>query len=178
MVVRTWRHRAMTPRSRESLASTVRMECGLVRPHTGWVGWLSDRHVQAALAAAVPAWVVLGVAVPDRMLAPASAIAWVSLLLLQPIAEEAFFRGVLQGMLLRWTAHRSLGPLTQANVWTTAAFVATHLVAQPPGWALAVALPSLVFGHLRDRFASVLPATAVHVAYNVGFGLAAWWIHR
>jgi membrane protease YdiL (CAAX protease family) len=168
----------MTRPSGDSPAMTVRVEYGLVRPHAGWLAWLVDRHVLAALAAAVPVWVALGLALPDRMLAPASSTAWISLLLLQPIAEEVLFRGALQGMLLRWTAHRRLGLVTQANAWTTAAFVALHLLAQPPGWAIAVALPSLVFGHLRDRFASVLPAVAMHVTYNVGFGLAAWWVHR
>ena len=45
-------------------------------------------------------------------------------------------------------------------------------------WALAVALPSLVFGHLRERFSSVLPAILMHVTYNAGFALTAWWAHR
>jgi hypothetical protein len=35
-------------------------------------------------------------------------------------------------------------------------------------------VPSLVFGHLRECFASVWPAVGVHVVYNAGFGLTAW----
>jgi hypothetical protein len=39
-------------------------------------------------------------------------------------------------------------------------------------------VPSILFGHLRDRFGSVLPAMMLHAYYNAGFALAAWWIHR
>ena len=51
-------------------------------------------------------------------------------------------------------------------------------MAQPPPWALAVPVPSLVFGHLRERFGSVLPAVFVHIVYNAGFGMTAWWVQR
>ncbi len=47
---------------------------------------------------------------------------------------------------------------------------AWHVGTQPLGWALAVAIPSLVFGHLRERFGSVWPAVIVHIVYNAGFG--------
>ncbi|WP_187272118.1 CPBP family glutamic-type intramembrane protease [Zeimonas arvi] len=33
--------------------------------------------------------------------------------------------------------------------------------------------PSLIFGHLRERFDSVWPAVAMHALYNAGFGIAA-----
>ena len=168
----------MKPRVPASTTPSLRTEWGLVRPRTGWMSWLSDTHVLAALAAAVPVWAVLGLTVADRMLAPVSAGAWLSLLLLQPLTEELLFRGALQGMLLRRTDRRTLGPLTRANALTTAAFVALHFIAQPPGWAAVVALPSLVFGHMRDRFGSVLPSVVLHVVYNAGFGLTTWWIHR
>jgi hypothetical protein len=67
--------------------------------------------------------------------------------------------------------------LSIANLVTTAAFVALHFTAQPPAWALAVAVPSLLFGHLRERFGSVLPPVALHSIYNAGFALAAWLVH-
>jgi membrane protease YdiL (CAAX protease family) len=63
---------------------------------------------------------------------------------------------------------------TLANVLVTVGFVALHLRSQPLAWALAVAAPSLVLGHLRERFGSVWPAMLVHVIYNAGFGLTAW----
>ncbi len=68
-------------------------------------------------------------------------------------------------------------PFTLANLWTTAGFVALHFAAQPPGWALAVALPSLVFGHIRERFGSVVPAITLHALYNAGFAVVALWVH-
>jgi len=84
------------------------------------------------------------------------------------------FRGVLQGRLLErgWT--RRIGLVSTANLAATAAFVGLHLLTQPPAWAIAVAVPSLVFGHMRDRFASVVPSIALHSIYNAGFAVTAW----
>jgi membrane protease YdiL (CAAX protease family) len=136
--------------------------------------WPPDAHLAIAAAAALPVWLGLAAAFGERMAPPAHWVAWLSLVVVRPTVEELVFRGVLQGQLLRLTEARRLGPLTLANLMTTVGFVATHLLAQPPGWALAVAVPSLVFGHLRERFGSVAPAIAMHAFYNAGFGLAAW----
>lgn len=136
---------------------------------------MRDAHVRAALLAAVPVWLALGLAAGPSMRVPAGWGAMLSFLLLRPVLEELVFRGMLQGELARRLPSRRLGPLTLANLATTAAFVALHLPAQPLGWALAVAVPSLVFGHLRERFASVLPPIGLHVAYNAGFVLTACW---
>jgi membrane protease YdiL (CAAX protease family) len=124
--------------------------------------------------AAVPVWLALGVFLGDRLRAPVGAFAWASLVLIQPLLEEVVLRGVLQGQLLRLTDHRRAGPLSVANLITTAVFVVLHLGAQPLAWALAVAAPSLVFGHVRERFGSVWPAVALHALYNAGLGLTAW----
>jgi hypothetical protein len=98
--------------------------------------------------------------------------------LVQPLLEELVFRGILQGQALRLTTRqgvaRRLGPVTLANVLVSVAFVALHLRAQPLAWALAVFVPSLVLGHLRERMGSVWPAVLVHALYNAGFGLTAW----
>lgn len=166
----------MAPHPDRAPASTLRLECGLVRPQRGWWAWLADAHVLAALFAAVPVWLALGLSVGDRINAVTHWGAWMSLVLVQPIAEEIVFRGVLQGQLLRLSRARRAGPFTLANLATTAGFVCVHLLSQPPGWALAVAVPSLLFGHLRERFASVLPAVFLHVTYNAGFGLVACWL--
>lgn len=138
------------------------------------LAWPPDAHLALAVLAAVPVWLALALTLGERMRSPSGPAAWASLVLVQPAIEELVFRGVLQGQLLRLTAARKLGPLTLANLMVTAGFVATHLLVQPPGWALAVAVPSLVFGHLRERFDSVAPAIAMHAFYNAGFGLAAW----
>jgi membrane protease YdiL (CAAX protease family) len=96
----------------------------------------------------------------------------ISLVLWQPLIEESLFRGVLQGELLRLPRLRQarLG-LTGANVLSSLAFAAVHLVHQPLPWALATFAPSLVFGYFRDRCRSALPGLALHVAYNAGFFL-------
>jgi len=158
--------------------SAWRVDCGFVRPGPGGWSWLSDAHVAAALLVAVPVWLVLGAIVGDRMRAPIGWSTWLSFVLLQPLIEEFAFRGVLQGLLLRRSRGRVAGPISLANLGTTVAFVTLHLMAQPPPWALAVAVPSLVFGHLRERFGSVLPAVFVHIVYNAGFGMTAWWVQR
>lgn len=135
-----------------------------------------------ALLLAVPVWVSLGLLASPLMYTPSGWNAWMSFVLVHPIAEELLFRGMLQGELLRLTTINGtalrLGPVSWANLLSTVAFVAFHLPAQPLAWALAVAVPSLVFGHLRERFASVWPPVLVHAAYNGGFGLAAWLASR
>ena len=148
------------------------------RPGAGWWAWLLDAHARLALLAAVPVWLALLLWGTGHLRYPVGVLAWTSFLLLQPVLEELVFRGILQGQALRLTTRhgqaRRLGPVTLANVLVTLGFVALHLRAQPLAWALAVAGPSLVFGHLRERFGSVWPAIWVHVIYNAGFGLAAW----
>jgi membrane protease YdiL (CAAX protease family) len=151
----------------------LREECGLVAPHGERWRWLGDRHCLLALGAAVPVWLALALWAGPQMRVPAGAWAWASLVVVQPLLEELVLRGVLQGQLLRLTRARRWGPVSVANAATTAAFVALHLPAQPLAWALAVAAPSLVFGHLRERLGSVWPAVAMHAVYNLGFGVAA-----
>lgn len=154
----------------------------LDRPRTALIGWPPDAHLALALALAVPVWATLGLFAGPLMYVPLGWTAWLSFALFYPVVEELLFRGIFQGELLRLTTKDNrvlrLGPVSVANALTTLAFVAFHMLAQPLGWALAVALPSLVFGHLRERFASVWPAVFVHIVYNAGFGLAAWLASR
>jgi membrane protease YdiL (CAAX protease family) len=152
----------------------------LQRPGPGWWGWLRDTHAKLVLLAAVPVWLALALLAGEHMRYPAGMWAWASLLLVQPVLEELVFRGILQGQALRLLSlngePRRLGPVTLANVLVTVGFVALHLYSQPLVWALAVAVPSLVLGHLRERYASVWPAMLVHAIYNAGFGLTAWLV--
>ena len=154
------------------------VECGLQRPQPSLWRWPPDAHLVLALLIAVPVWIGLASTVGLSMLQPRGITGWLGFVLLWPLVEELLFRGLLQGQLLRLSQHseppRRIGPLTWANGLTTLAFVALHLSAQPLAWALAVALPSLVFGHLRERFASVWPAVGLHMLYNAGFAVAAW----
>lgn len=168
----------MAQRPEEPSATSWYREYGLVWPSRRAGAWLADAHLIAALAVAPPAWLALGAMVGEGMYLPAGVSAWLTFVALQPLAEEVTFRGVLQGLLLRGPMSRRCGLLTWANLGTTAAFVAWHFGAQPLVWALAVAIPSLVFGHLRERFGSVWPAVIVHIVYNAGFGVTAWWMQR
>jgi membrane protease YdiL (CAAX protease family) len=161
---------------------TLAQQCGLSWPRPALSTWPPDAHLVLAVLLAVPVWAAIGLFFGPAMYVPSGWTAWVSFVLVYPVVEELLFRGVLQGEALRLTTRdgRSLraGPVTWANVLVTLVFVAMHLLAQPLIWALAVIVPSLVFGHLRERFASVWPAVLVHAVYNAGFGLAAWLAHR
>lgn len=154
-------------------------EAGLVWPQPSLRAWPPDTHLALALLAAVPVWLALALWAGPQMRVPLGLWAWVSLVVVQPLLEELVFRGLLQGqalaLLSRHGQPRRLGPVTLANALVTVAFVLLHLRAQPLAWALAVLAPSLVLGHLRERFASVWPAVLVHAVYNAGFGLTAWW---
>lgn len=147
---------------------------GLSQPPSGWWHWLHDSQFLIAVLAALPVWTALGRLAGDRLHPVLTLSALVSLVVLQPFVEELAIRGALQGRLLErgWT--RRVGGFTTANLAATAAFVVLHLPGQPPAWAISVAAPSLVFGHLRERFASVLPSIALHALYNAGFALTAW----
>lgn len=155
--------------------------CGLHRPAPSLCAWPPDAHLAVAVALAVPVWLLLGLFFGPHLRTPVGWSAWLSLVLVQPLLEELVFRGLLQGQALALLSKdgrpRRLGPVTLANVLVTVAFVLLHLRAQPLAWALTVAAPSLVFGHLRERFGSVWPAVLVHAVYNAGFGLTAWWGH-
>ncbi len=96
-----------------------------------------------------------------------------AVLLLYPVVEEWLFRGVLQGELLRRPGLRRkhLG-MSRANLVTSLLFAATHLVYQPPLWALAVVVPSLVFGHFRERYGNLRLPIALHVLFNAVYLLA------
>jgi membrane protease YdiL (CAAX protease family) len=92
------------------------------------------------------------------------------LILVYPLVEELAFRGVIQGFL---GTHRhtkeSWAGITYANLLTTVLFVLIHFIYHPPTWALAVFVPSLIFGYFKDRFGSVIPSIFLHSFYNAVF---------
>ena len=92
---------------------------------------------------------------------------WLSLVIWQPVVEEILFRGILQGQLVktRW-GPRSFMHITAANVVTSILFAAIHMVNNSPLFALAVFVPSLVFGYFRDLCNSVYPPILLHAAFN------------
>ncbi len=99
---------------------------------------------------------------------------WVflSLVLWHPLLEELLFRGLLQGLLgsQSW-GQLALGGVTVANGITTLLFMLGHLWRHTPPWAIAVVVPSLIFGYFRDRYSSVYPSIALHFFYNAGYFL-------
>lgn len=89
------------------------------------------------------------------------------LLLIIPVVEELAFRGFLQTTLMKRTLHRyPLPGLSYANILTSLMFMILHLLMNPQTEALLTFLPSLIFGQLRERYGSVLPAIFLHMLYN------------
>ncbi|HJV75992.1 MAG TPA: JDVT-CTERM system glutamic-type intramembrane protease [Noviherbaspirillum sp.] len=133
-----------------------------------------DRQFFLAIFAAPLALALMALLLP----VPGGAIALsipilLSMVLLQPLVEELLFRGVIQGQLEKasWARHRLAG-LSVANFFTTLLFALAHLVHHAPLWAAGVIIPSLVFGHFRDRHRQVFPAFLLHAFYNGCYLLA------
>jgi membrane protease YdiL (CAAX protease family) len=62
--------------------------------------------------------------------------------------------------------------ISAANAMTSVLFVMLHFMHHAPLWALAVFIPSLVYGHLRERHASLWPALLLHSSYNAIYVIA------
>ncbi len=131
-----------------------------------------DPWLAAAIAVAPPVWWLLASHVGAARLASTSTL--LAAVTLYPLLEELCFRGLLQGWLLQHLGHRrALWRLSTANLLTSLAFATAHLPSQPPAWAAATLLPSLVLGCARERYGCVLPAILLHTYYNAGLMLCA-----
>lgn len=130
------------------------------------------------LGVAVCEGLALGWGLGDRTLIHLSQ--WRQLLWLvaiYPLLEEWVFRGVVQPGLLQGRYGRlACCQLSVANILTSLLFASLHLFTHTPLWAVAVIVPSLVFGWFRDRYTSIIPGFILHSSYNLGyfalFGLA------
>lgn len=92
----------------------------------------------------------------------------------QPMVEELFFRGCLQGFLsIREWGQRSLVGISIANLLTSLVFTGAHISTHSLLWASLTLFPSLLFGVLRDRSGSVFPPIALHIIYNAGYFMLA-----
>ncbi len=115
-----------------------------------------------------PAWTNA----PSYLWIQQAPLVWLNLVILWPVAEELLFRGVLQGRLLQhWSANKAmlwLG-ISRANLITSLLFTALHWALQPGWLALAVILPSFIFGWTRERHGSLLSPCLLHVMYNAGW---------
>lgn len=95
------------------------------------------------------------------------------LVLLYPLVEEVLFRGAFQGLLLkRPILQIKVAGLTRANLITSLIFTGLHFLMHPPLAAIAVLLPSLIFGHFRDRHGNLLAPILLHSYFNLGY----FWI--
>ena len=141
-------------------------------PRSGAVAWWRDPGFRLALIAALPVWGMVwwlgGQAKPDPLWPLHAQGAVLRGVLLYPFVEEWLFRGSLQPWLLVRLPMRWAG-ISLANVLVSLLFASLHLISHPPLAALAVLVPSLVFGWLRDRHGSFLPAFAMHAWYNLGY---------
>lgn len=93
------------------------------------------------------------------------------LLLILPVLEEVVFRGLLQDLLQRWCRQGRILSLSYANLLSSLGFVLVHIPYHPLAWALAVFVPSVIFGFFKDRYNSLIPPIILHVFYNLGYFL-------
>ncbi len=133
--------------------------------------WLADPAFRIAAAAGPVTALAMAPWLPDE--GQRDALALLSFTVFQPLAEEYLFRGLLQPWLARHLgARRCVGPVTAANLLTSALFASAHLLSHAPWWAASVLLPSLVFGFFRERHGHVGPAVALHMHYNTCYLIA------
>ena len=90
------------------------------------------------------------------------------LLILFPVIEELFFRGIIQPIIHKkftktWRA------ISTANVLTSLLFSLSHLFNHNLFWALSTFFPSLVFGWSKDRYNTLLAPLMLHCYYNAGW---------
>jgi membrane protease YdiL (CAAX protease family) len=92
--------------------------------------------------------------------------------LIYPVLEEAVFRGLIQEHFHRmpW-GKRPIWKASTANVVTSLIFAGGHLMFHSPLHAIWVFVPSLIFGHFRDRYGGIVPSICLHVFYNAGYML-------
>ncbi len=134
--------------------------------------FIRDWQFLAAISAGLLFWIGLRWLAPNTRGTAMAVSGIIALCVVQPLLEELIFRGVVQGELLAkaWGNTKHLG-ISAANALTSIAFTALHFLAHPPLWAASVIIPSLLFGHFRERHRSLYPPLALHIYYNTGYFL-------
>lgn len=99
----------------------------------------------------------------------AELLAW---LLMAPLCEELFFRGVLHEALLHGLGRH--GGLRResggaANVAVACAFAGLHAWTRGPWTGMAVLLPALCIGYAYQRERSVWQAALLHASFNLAW---------
>lgn len=139
--------------------------------------YLDYRYLLALLAGVLVVWLGHNWLPPFSASHEFSLALLLSLVIWQPLFEEIFFRGIVQGQLGKpaWGQTRWLH-ISTANVITSVLFVGMHMIYNPPLFSLTVFVPSLVFGYFRDYCNSVYPSIVLHSAYN-GFVFGGLFIY-
>ena len=137
-------------------------------------GWLRDRWLYAIALAAFPVAFGMRALTDVAETEPTPDLSWlVGFLVWQPLVEELLFRGVLQGQLGRTRGGRwQCRGISGANLLASALFVLAHASHHAPAWAVAVFVPSLAFGLMRDRHGSIYPGLLLHAVCNGAYVLA------
>lgn len=88
-----------------------------------------------------------------------------------PILEELVFRGAIQGWLSRtgWAMRKPWHRITASNVLTSILFSLLHTLRHSHSWAVAIFLPSLLFGYFRDKTGRLSASIVLHIFYNAGY---------
>lgn len=137
---------------------------------------LKDTHLAVIFLGSLLVGLGLSFILPSTFLESATAdtLVLLNLLLLYPLVEELLFRGLIQETLLKRSclAVRNFG-ISYANIITSILFVGLHFIHHPPVWAMAVFVPSLVLGYIRERYISLLVPISLHIFFNCIYLLAA-----
>jgi membrane protease YdiL (CAAX protease family) len=117
---------------------------------------LRDRFFVTALLLALPVWWLIYFTQLLPFSGRSFTLAQLLVLgLVFPVFEELAFRGLIQKYLLRYSQLASRRVVvTGANGVTSLLFAAVHLFHQPLLVAALILIPSLIFGEMRDRYAS------------------------
>lgn len=87
-------------------------------------------------------------------------------IVLAPLAEELFFRGLIQDVLRKYVRWRWRF-VSGTNVVTSVLFSFAHLAGGSAVHAGLVFIPSLIFGGVYDRHRTVIPCIILHAFYNI-----------
>lgn len=120
----------------------------------------SRRAIVVVAALATMVALASGWPAGTRAVQPNWLVTW---LLMAPVCEELFFRGVLHEALLRAAAWRA------ANVAVALAFGALHAWSRDAWTGVAVVLPALCIGRLYERERRVVAAAALHASFNLAW---------
>ena len=126
---------------------------------------LSDKAYLIALLLPSPIWIYFSDMKGINYLSSNEVL---MLLILFPITEELFFRGIIQPIIHKKFS-KTWHSISAANALTSLLFSFSHLFNHNPFWALSTFLPSMIFGWSKDRYNTLLAPLMLHCYYNAGW---------